>query len=238
MAHTRTNHPLSLYDANKSKPETAIDRLVVLSWKGNTKTGRVAHATRCFSLPSWTPQLSGDDRDYVEILIEAVFQRQKATAHKYVTEILDEAGICNDIPASLLEPSAILTAFLDEENEDTSRGKLSGEQIAAWYEDKLAPLVSYTISEKQGWLVDGYQMTKEQEKTVMQASNGYRATLARLAAPQPKVEITLAKQLQFALGLLGTKECETDIVARKLGRKLEAIINPPAESLITLASLM
>lgn len=236
MVHVRTAHPVGMYTP-KSKPETSLDRLVVLSWKGNTKTGREAASARCFSVPIWQPDLSGNDKDFMEILIDAVEQRQKQVAHKYVSEMLESnRGVCNDIPASLLEPKNILALFLNEDSDDGSRGKLSGEQIKIWFQEVLSPVIQAKIADTKGWLVDGFNMTVEQVKSLEQASNGYRATMERLAAPQPKVDVNTAKQLQKAIELLGEVR-ESDMVARKLDRKLEAIINPPEDKVVSLELL-
>lgn len=235
MAHVRKNHPLSLYISGKSKPESGLDRLIVLGWKSNTKTGREAHSARCFSVPMWSPKLEGEDKGFIELLVSAFEERQRKTAHTWVTEFLDtNGGVCNDIPAEILEPNKILSDFLSEDSEDGgSRGKLSGDAIGAWYTEKLAPMVMLAVAEKKGWMVEDYQMTAEQEKQIQQTSNNYRSLLERLAAPSPKVDISTAKALRKAVELLGEAK---DIIATKLDRKLEAIINPPVgtESLIDL----
>lgn len=237
MAHTRTHHPIRLW-TGKQQTETGLDRLVILSWKGNKTTGREAHSARCVSIPMWTPELSGPDKDFVDILVNAVELRQKATAHAYVTNMLEtNGGVCNDIPAELVSPQAILSAFLAEDTEDNSRGKLSGEQIGGWFVEKLEGLIHMSIATSKGWLEDGYQMSPEEEKKLKQASAGYKATLERLAAPQPRVDISTAKALRKAVELLGDAR-EMDTIARKLERKLEAIINPSKENDFSLEELM
>lgn len=235
MAHVRTHHPVSLYIADKSKPETSADRLVRLGWKSNEKTGRVAHSARCFSIPIWQPDLSGNDKAYLDILVEAVELRQNQMAHKYVTQMLElNNGICNDIPADILSPEAVLAQFNSEEaSGDSSRGKLSGDQIKVWWEDKVSTIFQATVAEKKGWLVEGYQASEQQVKELEQTANCYRATLQKLAAPTPKIDLATAKQLRKAIELIG-EERKQDVVARKLDAKLEMIINPPEESRITL----
>jgi hypothetical protein len=223
----------------KQGTELPGDRIVVLGWKGNTKTGREAHSARYISIPQWFPVLNGEDKDFVDILIDAVEMRQKATAHKYVTMMLEtNGGVCNDIPAELLEPRQILAEFLSEESDsDSSRGKLNAKQIETWYEETLSHLVMLAIAEKSGMItLESKELTKEQEKKLEQMSNGYCAVLARLAAPTPKVNISEAKQLKMAIELMGDAK-DTNIIARKLERKLETIINPPEEKQISLASL-
>jgi hypothetical protein len=238
MVHVRTHHPISMYIAGKSKAVESGDRLIVLGWKSNEKTGRKAHSARCFPIPQWQPELTGKDADFVEMLVDAVEQRQKLAAHSWITEQLDiNNGVCNDIPASMLEPRTILSQFLDEQENDESRGKLSAAQIGVWFNEKLASLVMMTIATKKGWLEDSYQMTVEQEKQVEQATNGYRAVLERLASPKPVVTIEMATQLKKAVELLPEADRCMDVVARKLDRKLVSIINPPAEKQISLMDL-
>ena len=235
MAHIRTHHPVSLYIADKSKPETSADRLVRLGWKSNEKTGRVAHSARCFSIPVWQPDLSGNDKAYLDILVEAVELRQNQMAHKYVTQMLElNNGVCNDIPAELLTPEAVLIQFNSEEaSGDSSRGKLSGDQIGNWFNEKISGLFIEAVAEKKGWTAEGYQVSEKQLKELEQTANCYRATLQKLAAPTPKVDVSTAKQLRKAVELLGDGR-KNDVIARKLETKLEAIINPPEEAKITL----
>lgn len=236
MAHTRTRHPLSLW-TGKQVAETGLDRLVVLTWKGNEKTGRVAHSARCFSVPRWTPELDGKDKAFVEMLVDTVEQKQKATAHKYVTEFMaSNNNVCNDIPAEILEPNKILADWLEEDNDDGSRGKLSGDAIGAWFTDVLSDMVMASMADKNGWMDQGYQLTDAQTKTLKQNANSFRVTLERLAAPQPNVNIETAKVLKKAVDLLGDTK---DTVAKKLDRKLDAILNPVVkESGMSLADLL
>ncbi len=238
MAHIRTAHPVMLYIAGKSQPETGLDRLVVLTWKGNKTTGREAHSARCLSVPVWTPRLDGDDKHFSDLLVDAVETRQKAKAHAYVTNMLEtNGGVCNDIPADVLSPETILADFFAEESDsDSSRGKLSGAQIGAWFKEVLQPLMEAHLADKSGWLADGYQMSEEQAKKLSQAANGYRACMERLASPTPKVDVPTAKQLLKAVELLGG-DSDRDMVARKLARKIEVIINPPVEKVVTLEML-
>ncbi len=234
MAHIRTNHPIRMW-TGKQEPETALDRLVVLTWKTNKETG-IHHSARCFSVPMWSPQLMGQDTGFIDMLIEAFEARQKAIAFEYVTKMLDtNGGVCNDIPAAILEPQAVLAHFIAENEEnDGSRGKLSSKQIAEWFEATLKPLVQVKIMEVKGWGENGNQITEEQLKKLDQSANGYRATLEKLASPKVTITVDTARMLQNAVNLLGN---EKDIIARKLDKKLERIINPPQESIVTLESL-
>jgi hypothetical protein len=236
--HIRQAYPVRLW-TGKQGTELPGDRIIVLSWKGNTKTGREAHSARYISIPEWSPDLTGNDKAYVELLIDAVEMRQKLTAHKYVTMMLEKnGGVCNDIPMELIEPKQILADFLSEESDsDSSRGKLNAEQIMSWYKENLSHLVMLAIAEKSGMItLESKELSKEQEKKLEQMSNGYQAVLSRLAAPTPKVNISEAKQLKMAIELLGDAK-DTHNIARKLERKLDNIINPPEEKQISLASL-
>lgn len=226
MAHVRTRHPVSM-KTDKSQPEQPNDRLVTLVWKSNEKAGRVAHSTRCFSVPMWQPDISGPDRAFIDMLVEAVELRQNAKAHKYVTELLNAGNACLDIPADILEPSAILADYeLEQASGEGSRGKLSGEQIAAWFDAILRDTVEAGIAEKQGWLEPSYELTDDNMKKMKQVANGFKACMAKLAAPQPKVDINTAKALQKAVDLLPSEARKKDIIAIKLTKKLDAIINP------------
>lgn len=236
----RKNYQVSNYVAGKSKVENATDRLLVLTWKGNKTTGREAHSARCISVPGWVPQLAGEDREFIDMLIDAFQERQKKIAHTYVSEWLDQAGnngMCNTIPADVISPESVLENFQNEDVEDGSRGKLSSDQIKGWYEEKLKEVVIFTLASKKGWMVDSYQLTEAEEKQLVQASNGYRATLERLAAPSPRVDMNTAGMLKRAVELLPVQDRENDLVARKLVRKLDAILCPKKESEITLDSL-
>ena len=172
------------------------------------------------------------------MLIATVETHQNTTAHKYVTEWLDSnAGVCNDIPATLLDPDAILEAFLAADSEDSSRGKLSIEGIKAWFELTLKDVLMAGIANKRGWLDDGYQLTAEQEKGLEQSAAGFRATLEKLSLPVPKVNIATALQLKKAVELLGESR-KMDSIAMKLERKLDGIINPPVERQVSLEELL
>lgn len=229
MTHVRTYHPIALYDAKKSVAESAADNLVILGWKGNEKQGRVGHLARCFPCPKWFPELMGDDKEFLDILVDAVEARQKLTAHKYVTEMLDRGEKCLEIPAYLLEPRQILADFQEEQENGDGRGKkLSSLEIKVWFQEKLAETVQMQIANAKGWLEDGFQMSPEQLKSCEQTSNLYRSLMEKLASPAPKIEVRNAIQLQRAIGWLGS-EGEKDMIAIRLGRKLESIINPPKE---------
>jgi len=233
MAHTRINHPVGLW-TGKQQPETALDRLVVLGWKGNKTTGREAHSARCFSIPTWIPNLTGDDRQYIDMLVDAMEERQRLTAHAYVTEVLNRGDVCNDIPAALLEPSAILADFeMEQEQGDSNRGKISAAQIGAWFTATLDPLVQASVAAKNGWLEDSYTMTEADAKKLKQVANNYRATLEKLAAPKPMVDINTGLALQKAMALLESE----DGISRKLAKKIDRIINPPVTEEITLDAL-
>lgn len=235
MAHIRTHHPISMYIAGKSTAQHG-DRLITLSWKGNKTTGREAHSARCFPIPQWIPNITGPDAKFLEMLVDTVEQRQKQVAHAYVTMMLDtNGGVCNDIPADMVSPEAILAAFEMEDAEDGSRGKLSAEQIGSWFTERLAPLVMLKVMENKGWDVEP-SLTSEQEKQLQQSANSYRAVLQRLAAPQPKVDVNTATMLKKSVELLG-EERNNDTTARKLSKKLDIIINPPDSAEISLASL-
>jgi hypothetical protein len=225
MAHVRTAHCVSLYIAGKSQPELPNDRLVKLGWKSNEKEGRKAHSARCFSVPMWQPNLSGPDVAFLPMLIETVEDWQDKTAHTYVTMMLAENdGVCNDIPADLLDPRNILAAFMEEQEKSTERQRLSGDQIKAWYNENLSELVQLRVIETKGWT----EPSAEQVKQAEQAANQYRAVLEKLAAPSPSVTIDTAKAVQTALRLYGADNIARDSVASKLEAKLERIINPPA----------
>jgi hypothetical protein len=236
--HTRNSHAISLYNPQKSRPETGLDRLVILGWKSNTKEGRIAHATRCFSLPMWSPELLGKDIGFIEILVSAVEEIQRKIAHEYVGKLLDNGEMAVEIPAYLVAPSAALARYIEEQEESSGRGKLSGEQIGKWYQEKLADLVGMNIMERYGWMKEEYRMNEEDNKKLQQGVNGYRAVLERLANPVPRIEVSAAKQLVAALGLLGKEAGSSDQIARKLGRKLDSIINPVQEKGISLVDLM
>lgn len=227
MAHVRVNHPISIF-TDKSRPEAPNDRLVILRWKSNEKAGRKAFENRCFSVPMWSPELSGKDDKFVEMLVDSFEKRQTKIAHAYVTEILTNGYECPHIPADLLSPEQVLSDFLMEDEKDGSRGKLSGEQIGIWFTDKLSHVIMLRIADKNGWMADGHVMTGEQEKKLQQASNGYKAVLERLAAPSPKITIPMAEGLVTAIRLW--EECEQDVVGKKLLKKLDGIIN--SESMV------
>lgn len=235
MAHVRKNHPVMLW-TGKQTAETGLDRLCKLTWKGNSSTGRVAHSARCLSIPVWQPNLSGDDAAFLPMLIDALEQRQNKIAHAYVTMMLDtNNGVCNDIPADILEPAVILADFMSEESEDGSRGKLSGDQIKAWFDDRLREVVQYKIASNQGWMEEGYTISSDDERKLNQTANQYRELLTRLAAPKPNVDIKSAKVLQSAIDLLGDAK-NADSVAIKLQSKITNILNPKDE-VITLEML-
>lgn len=229
MTHTRVNHPINLYNG-KQVPETGLDRLAILGWKGNVKVGRVAHATRCLSIPVWTPVLHGDDSIYVDILIDRMETLQNMKAQIYATEMMESNnGVCNDIPAYLLDPANILEEWLieQEERESGNRGKLSQVQIKAWFANNLQSLIVESYAANKGWLADGYNMSAEELKQAEQVANNYRAILEKLSSPVVPKEVTIkvATSAKAALGLLGKDN--NDPIARKLGKKLDRIIEPP-----------
>jgi len=238
MVHVRTRHPVSLWTGTQ-KPETNADRLIILGWKSNEKVGRKAHSARCISVPLFQPSLGSDGEKWSDILIDAVEKMQKEIAHEYVTECLNaNGGVCNDIPADLITPDAVLKRFNEQEaGEDSSRGKITGEQIKGWFSETLQPFVVKKLAENAGLLADNVEFTEEQLKEIQQQANLYRSTLERLAAPVPKIDVQTAKTLKKAVELLPVEQRETDAVAKKLGKKLEAIINPPEHKIVSLASL-
>jgi hypothetical protein len=236
MTYQRSSYAISLYNPSKSRPESGLDRLVVLGWKGNKETGRVGHNARCFSMPMWVPELQGKDSGFTEILITAVEEIQRKIAHEYVGKELDRGYACVEIPSYLVAPEACLSRFIEEQEESSGRGKLSGVQIENWYKEKLGDLVAINIMERYGWMKEDYKMNEADNKQLEQGVNGYRAVLSRLANPVPNIEIKAARKLVEALELLGN-EGKNDPVARKLGRKLDGIINPVGKE-VTLVDLM
>lgn len=233
MAHTRTHHPIRLW-TGKQVAESPLDRLVVLSWKGNKTTGREAHSARCISIPNWTPNLEGKDIAFVDLLIDAMEERQRLAAHAFVTESLGRGDMCNDIPAAMLDPDEMLKQFeIEQEEGDGKRGKISSAQIGAWFNDVLGPLVQHSVAVKQGWLADGYDMTEDNAKKLQQVANNYRATLEKLAAPKPSVDVNTGLALQKAMSLLESE----DGISRKLMKKIDRIINPPVTEDIALDAL-
>jgi hypothetical protein len=234
--HVRNAYPVSMYIAGKSRTEQPGDRLIHLVWKSNTKEGRVAHSSRCLSVPMWQPLLTGEDTAFLDMLRDAFEDRQNKIAHRYATMMLDSnGGVCNDIPAEYLAAETVLADFIEEQERDSTRGKLSGDQIKEWFEVTLRPLIEAKIAENNGWMEAGFQMTTEHEKKVRQVASGYRATMEKLAAPKPNMEIKTAKQLMKAVDLLPT--IQNDPVGMKLKGKIDRILNPPAEEAITLADL-
>lgn len=234
--HIRSNYSISMYIAGKSHTEQPGDRLIHLVWKSNTKEGRVAHSSRCLSVPMWQPLLTGEDTNFLDMLRDAFEDRQNKIAHRYVTTMLDSnGGVCNDIPVEYLAPETVLADFIEEQETATNRGKLSGDQIKEWFEVTLRPLIEAKIAENNGWMEAGFQMTEEHEKKVRQIASGYRATMEKLAAPKPLVEMKTAKQLMKAVDLLPS--ITSDPVGMKLKGKIDRILNPPVEEMISLADL-
>ena len=221
--HIRTKHPVMLL-TDKSQPETNADRLVILRWKGNKETGRVAHSARCFSVPIWQPALSGTDHHYLPMLVEAFNERQRQIAHKYVTAELDRnGGVCNDIPADLLEPAKVLEDWEADETDTDSRGKLSAEAINAWFDARLSDVLQLALLARMTFapeLSEDQQVAK-----IKQSANNYKKLLAMLAAPSSSVTIDQAKLLNKAIQLLPNEVKPQDAVYGKLNKKLTGIIS-------------
>jgi len=228
MAHIRTAHPVALYIANKSKPETNVDRLVTLTWKSNEKKGREAHSSRCFSVPVWQPSLSGIDSHYLPMLVDAFETLQESIAHKYVSDILNKGQNCLEIPAYLLEPGAVLATFEESQENKRNGSKLSKEGIKAWFHNTMHDILIANIAEKRGWLSDNHTMTNDERTKLNQAAAQYCALLEKLAAPSPDVNVDTAKALQKAIDVLPNELKTTDVTALKLSTRLDNIINPKA----------
>lgn len=233
--HVRNAYPVTLF-TGKQVPEQPGDRLVVLRWKGDSKTGRQAASARCFSVPRFQPSLVVGQEKWEAMLIAAFEDLQKEIAHKYVTSELERnGGSCNDIPSVYLSEDTVLEYFNAQESDEDGRGKISAAQIAVWYESNLKDRVIHRISEKHGFQAEGYSMTTEDLKKCQQAANTYKAVMERLASPKPSVDVATAIQLRKVVEFF--PDWEKDGIAGKLVRKLDGIINPKAESVVTLESL-
>lgn len=228
MTHERTSYDV-MVNTGKQVPSQNGDRLVELNWKTNTKTGKKAHSSRVFSMPMYRPDLAGGDEAFLPMLVDAMHSAQKAKAHEYVTMLLDSGQVEGlVIPVELVEPDAILADFLESDSEDGSRGKLSGEQIKTWFDALLSDTVQTKLAMKKGWLEESHTLTDAEAKQLAQASSQYKAVLVRLAAPSPNVDVATAKMLRSVVCFLG-EPSELDSIGRKLVKKLDVIINPPAE---------
>ena len=230
--HVRKNHPVSLF-TGKNKAETSADRLVKLVWRSSEKSGKVAHSTRCFSIPVWQPVIEGNCEAYTAMLVDTVGKLQRKIAQTYVENMLDtNGGVCNDIPADILTPEACL-AYFEENDTGEDSGRLNKAMIAEWFNDNLNDKLMNVLGTVKGYISDdGSQMTAEQLKELQQSAATYRATMEKLAAPKPGLTVSIAKTLATALG-----HAENDGMKVRLVKKLDTIINPPAEKQVTLDSL-
>lgn len=230
MTYVRKSYVVTLWTGSQ-KPEQNGDRLVVLSWKGNSKTGRKAHSARCFSVPMFQPSCVPEYREYEEMLVDAFEGWQKKIAHEYVSGVLEKGENCLEIPAELLSKESVRKYFEAEtgESEGSSRGKLSGEQIAGWFNAKMKDVIIAKVAEGKGWMEEGYELSEKELKVCEQAANGYRVVMEKLAAPSPKVEKKAAEALKKAIELVGSEEeivNGDDGVAKKLWKKIDRILNP------------
>ena len=80
------------------------------------------------------------------------------------------------------------------------------------------------LAEKKGG--QEADMNDANMKVREQSANVYRATMEKLAAPKPSVNIDTAKLLKKAVELLPEDILKADYIAGKITAKLEAIINP------------
>jgi hypothetical protein len=225
MTHVRTSYPLTPYNG-KQVPEQPGDRLVVLTWKSSEKTGKIAWPSVCFSVPSWVPELIGADCEYLPMLIASFEARQKSIAFQYATEMLGKDGRCMDIPADTVSNDVVLLDFIEEQEKDEHRGKLSEEQIKTWFAQTMEPMLIIKLAEAKNWIADGYEMSEQEHKKLKQSAANYRALLQKLAAPTPDVTTDTAKQLKHALNSCGVVDGQLDQIANKLNKKLDKIINP------------
>ena len=227
--HTRENYPVSLYVPNK-KPELSGDILIKLVWKSSEKAGRVAPSSRCLSVPCFQPAMGEGFEDYEDMLVAVFEETQKKIAHAYVSEMLaTNNGVCNDIPAHLLSPAAVLEYF-NATNETLNDKRLSGEKIKEWFESTLNEPLMLRIAETKDWIKEGFNLTEDHMKQLRQSAAGYRATLEKLAAPTPKVDIATAKVLKKAVELVPEDARSNDVVAKQIVKKLDRIINEKVQN--------
>lgn len=231
MAHIH----VSLYDPKRSIPESNNHWLAKLVWKSNEKAGRQAHASRCLSIPVWQPKLAGEDRDFLDMLIEYVQEKQKQAAHAYVTKLLDEGKEATTIPSEVVNPATILSAWQEEQSaSDESRGKLSGKEIKTWFKDQLEGLVIQAFAEKKGYSLE--TINEDQLKKLEQLSNGYAAMFEKLAAPKPDIKREVVESMVVVADLLPSDRLDFDPIFRKVKNKLDKMNKP--EETISLEELL
>lgn len=209
---------------DKAQVEFPGDRLVVLRWKGNTTTGRVAHSARYVSVPVWSPKLEGQDRAFLPMLQEAFEQAQKEMIHAKVTDALERKEQITALSASEFTPEMILADWESKEGAGgESRMKLSAEAIKTWYDSTLNDVLVLTLAERQGLEADS--LDEAGLVKLQKASDNYKKVLSMLASPKPVVTIDQSKLLMKALDLLPMEMRGKDAVLARMVKKLEGIMS-------------
>lgn len=93
---------------------------------------------------------------------------------------------------------AACMAYMQEET--SNGGRMSGDDVKAWFTDTLEDKLSLAFADKLG--VTATTATPEQEAKIQQIVNAYRDKLAMLASPKTRYDVVSADKMLGALQLV------------------------------------
>lgn len=192
-------------------------RLAKVGYKETTdkKTGKKSQKfpSVCASVPFVE---TSDVLEKVESLMPHIKAMLADVQDKIVRSLYESSeGQLQSISDDELSVNACI-GFLEAESEG---GRLTKEAVQNWFDGNLADNLTVYIAEKLGF----NDPTENQMVQIEQHVKGYREVLASLSGGATSLAIPQIKGCRKALELLGN---EDDLMAQKLGKRLDAMEKP------------
>lgn len=180
-------------------PDVAGFSTVEFRWKASKE--RIAFERRfCYAKPLFVA-VSEESKNWQGFVSSSIADFQQGIMHEFVTKELEAGNFSPVIPVEYFTAEYVLFAWIaKEEDKGKGRGRLSGEQIATFFDGCVKDILIVTVAEKKGF--NENNLTSEQGKILQQQAAQYRALLMKLATSDGISMVHLnnaAKALELAV---------------------------------------
>ena len=213
MSLFSTAHNVTAYDAKKSSALTG-QRLAKIKYKTTAKTP-AKFPSVCASVPF----IDTKSEQFLECLpaLTVHIRAMLETAQDGIIRSLYESsdGTLSQVTDSDISIHACI-AYLEAES---TGGRLTKEQIDAWFTESVSDYVSALIVEKLGY---SGELTSEQETTVSRHVTGYKDMYSALAGGKTFYQEKQCNSLLRVLDLI-----DSDDMSEKLRARIVGMLNKP-----------
>lgn len=223
-------HSVFAYNAQTSKPKEG-ERLAVIFYKGRKEKVKQADGSISdVSIPKWpslcvsVPQLQLSLGTMPAAIAAVTRSLWEGIQDELIKSLIDEKR-SKENPAKTtkhsLADSEIDIAACASFAAASGNGKLSGEQITSWFDTSLASALTEALLVKNAGITDDQ---------LASALANFRASMAKLAAPNPGLPENDYNQLRKALAA----SPDDDAMATKLITKIDSLTKKQVDTLVSI----